>query len=213
MLNISTVITADIVNSEPSWGKELGKKLEQTIYATQAAAKVFFYRGDSFQSYLPDPFSTYRLALKLRTKAKLFEKDRPEIKTDVRISIGIGSVELPITQLANAQGEAFVISGRGFDEMVKNDKRLNMQCGDAKTNITLETISLITDFLFQSLTMKQAEVLEYLLNYHTQIEIAKLIKKSQSTVNSHVQSMGWNQMEELLKLYEQSIELLKNNHG
>jgi hypothetical protein len=213
MLNLSTVITADIVNSEPSWGKELGKRLEQTIYANQAAAKVFFYRGDSFQSYLPDPFSTYRLALKLRTVAKLFEKDRPEIKTDVRISIGIGTVELPVTQLANAEGEAFVISGRSFDELVSNEKRLNMQCGDDKTNITLQAISMFTDYLFLSLTMKQAEVLEHLLNYSTQIEIAKLVKKSQSTVNRHVQSMGWKQMERLLKLYDQSIELLKSNHG
>lgn len=212
MLNITTVITADIVNSEPSWAKELGKRLEQTIYANQPAAKVFFYRGDSFQSYLPDPYSTYRLALKLRNEAKLFEKDRPKIKTDVRISIGIGTVELPVTQLANAQGEAFVLSGRSFDEMGKNEKRLNMQCGDAKTNIALQTISMFTDYLFQSLTMKQAEVLEHLLNYKTQIETANLLKKSQSTVNSHVKSMGWKQIEGLLGLYEQSIQLLNSNY-
>lgn len=213
MLNLSTVITADIVNSEPSWGKELGKRLEQTIYANQAAAKVFFYRGDSFQSYLPDPFSTYRLALKLRTVAKLFEKDRPNIKTDVRISIGVGTVELPITQLATAQGEAFLLSGRSFDELATKEKRLHMQSGDAKTNITLQTISLFTDYLFQSLTMKQAEVLEHLLNHRTQTETAKLVKKSQSTVNRHVQSMGWKQIEGLMELYEQSIQLLKSSNG
>jgi hypothetical protein len=213
MLNLTTVITADIVNSEPSWAKELGKRLEQTIYASQAAAKVFFYRGDSFQSYLPDPYSTYRLALKLRNQAKLFEKDRPEIKTDVRISIGIGTVELPITQLANAQGEAFILSGRSFDVMVQNEKRLSMQCGDGKTNVTLKTISLFTDYLFQSLTMKQAEVLEHLLNHRTQMETAKWLKKSQSTINRHVQSMGWKQMEELMELYEKSIQLLNSKHG
>ena len=213
MLNLSTVITADIVNSEPSWAKELGKRLEQTIYASQPAAKVFFWRGDSIQSYLPDPFSTYRIALKMRTQAKLFEKDRPEVRTDVRMSIGIGTVELPVTQLSTAQGEAFVISGRSFDEFVKNEKRLHIQCSDAKTNLTLQSISLFTDYLFESLTMKQAEVLEHLLNYHTQIEVAKRLKKSQSTVNRHVQSMGWKQMEELLKLYEHSIQLINNKHG
>ena len=213
METIRTVITADIVNSEPSWGKELGKRLEQTIYANQPTAKVFFYRGDSFQSYLPDPFSTYRVALKLRTAAKLFEKDRPEIQTDVRISIGIGTVELPITQLATAQGEAFVLSGRGFDKLATSEKCLDMQCGDARTNNTLKAISLFTDYLFQALTMKQAEVLEHLLNYRTQVETAKLLKKSQSTVNRHVQSMGWKQIEGLLDLYEQSIQLLNSNNG
>ena len=213
METLRTVITADIVNSEPSWGKELAKRLEQTIYASQAAAKVFFYRGDSFQSYLPDPFSTYRIALKLRTEAKLFEKDRPEIQTDVKISIGIGTVELPVNQLATAQGEAFVLSGRSFDEQVTDEKRLHMQCSDARTNNTLLAISLFTDYLFQSLTMKQAEVLEHLLNHRTQIETARLLKKSQSTVNRHVQSMGWKQIEGLLDLYEQSIQLLNSDHG
>lgn len=213
MLNISTVITADIVNSEPSWGKELGKRLEQTIYANQPAAKVFFYRGDSFQSYLPDPVSTFRLVLKLRTQAKLFEKDRPEVKTDVRMSIGIGAVELPITQLATAEGEAFVISGRSFDALVKGEKRMHLQSSDNKINLTLQSISLFTDYLFQSLTMKQAEVLEQLLNHRTQTETAKWLKKSQSTVNRHVQSMGWRQMEELIDLYEKSIQLLNRNHG
>ena len=213
MLNLSTVITADIVNSEPSWGKELGKRLEQTIYASQPAAKVFFYRGDSFQSYLPDPFSTYRVALKLRTQAILFEKDRPEVKTDVRISIGIGTVELPVTQLATAEGEAFILSGRSFDELLTKEIRLHMQSSDARTNTTLQTISLFTDYLFQALTMKQAEVLEHLLNHRTQTEIAKMLRKSQSTVNRHVQSMGWKQMEGLINLYEQSIQLLNAPHG
>ncbi|MFN8153546.1 MAG: hypothetical protein U0Y08_04560 [Bacteroidia bacterium] len=211
MANLNTVLTADIVNSEPSWAKELGKRLEQTIYATQAAAKVFFYRGDSFQAYLPDPYSTYRLSLLLRTEAILFEKDRPEIHTDVRISIGIGTVELPVSQLATAQGEAFVLSGRGFDDLAQTDRRISIKCSQATTQIALQSISLFTDYLFRSLTIKQAEVLEHLLNHRTQIETAKLLKKSQSTVNKHVQSMGWKQIEELISLYEKSIQIINNN--
>jgi len=208
MLNLSSVITADIVNSEPSWVQELTRRLEQTIYSDQANAKVFFYRGDSFQSYVPDPYSAYRLAFKLRAEARLFEKDRPEILTDVRISIGIGSVEMPITQLATAQGEAFVISGRGFDELVKTGNRLIIRSPDAKVNISLQGISRFTDYLFQSLTIKQAEVLEHLLNHRTQIETARLLHKSQSTINRHVQSMGWKQIVELMELYEQTIQLI-----
>jgi hypothetical protein len=208
MQNLRAVITADIVNSGPSWVQELTRRLEQTIYAGQANAKVFFYRGDSFQSYLPDPFSAYRMALRIRTEARLFEKDRPEILTDVRISIGVGAVEMPVTQLATAQGEAFVLSGRGFDELLKTDKRLMIHCGDAKINTALQSISLFTDYLFQSLTIKQAEVLGHLLNQRTQIETARLLHKSQSTINRHVQSMGWKQVEELMGLYEQSIQLI-----
>jgi hypothetical protein len=212
MATLSAVITADIVNSETSWAKELGKRLEQTIYSTQGAAKVFFYRGDSFQAYLPDPYSVYRLALKLRTEAILFEKDRREVDTDVRISIGVGTVELPVTQLSTAQGEAFVLSGRGLDELSKTEKRLSMHCSHESTQIALQAISLFTDYMFQSLTIKQAEVLTHLLNHRTQVETARLLDKTQSTVNKHAQSMGWRQLEELMDLYEASIQLI-SNHG
>ena len=85
-------------------------------------------------------------------------------------------------------------------------RRLIIRCGDEKVNTTLETISLFTDYLFDALTYKQAEVLQHLLNNRTQIETAKVLDKSQSTVNRHVQSLGWKQMEELLRLYNQSIQ-------
>lgn len=212
MQNQRAVITADIVNSTPSWVAELRRRIEQIIYASQAKTEIYFYRGDRFQCYLADPYSVYRLALQLRTEARLFEKDRPNIETDLRISIGIGSVEMPVTQLATAQGAAFVLSGRGLDELEESERRLRIQCSDVKTNIALKSISLFTDYLFKSLTMKQAEVLQHLLNNRTQLETAKLLNKSQSTINRHVQSMGWKQIEELINLYGESLTLISETN-
>lgn len=208
MIVLGAVITADIVNSTTMGSKaagELRSILEQLINANQAKF-LSFYRGDSFQSYLVDPYPAYRLALRLRTAARIFENQLPEIKTDLKISIGIGSIETPVTQIKTAQGEAFLLSGRGLDELEKTGRRLIIRCGDEKVNTTLETISLFTDYLFDALTYKQAEVLQHLLNNRTQIETAKVLDKSQSTVNRHVQSLGWKQMEELLRLYNQSIQ-------
>jgi len=208
MIVLGAVITADIVNSTAMGSKaagELRSILEQLINANQAKF-LSFYRGDSFQSYLVDPYPAYKLALRLRTAARIFENQLPDIKTDLKISIGIGSIETPVTQIKTAQGEAFLLSGRGLDELEKAGRRLIIRCGDEKVNTTLETISLFTDYLFDALTYKQAEVLQHLLNNRTQIETAKVLDKSQSTVNRHVQSLGWKQMEELLRLYNQSIQ-------
>ncbi|MBK8699804.1 MAG: hypothetical protein IPN29_09815 [Saprospiraceae bacterium] len=208
MIVLGAVITADIVNSTAMGSKaagELRSILEQLINANQAKF-LSFYRGDSFQSYLVDPYPAYKLALRLRTAARIFENQLPDIKTDLKISIGIGSIETPVTQIKTAQGEAFLLSGRGLDELEKTGRRLIIRCGDEKVNTTLETISLFTDYLFDALTYKQAEVLQHLLNNRTQIETAKVLDKSQSTVNRHVQSLGWKQMEELLRLYNQSIQ-------
>ena len=208
MIVLGAVITADIVNSTAMGSKaagELRSVLEQLINANQAKF-LSFYRGDSFQSYLVDPYPAYKLALRLRTAARIFENQLPDIKTDLKISIGIGSIETPVTQIKTAQGEAFLLSGRGLDELEKMGRRLIIRCGDEKVNTTLETISLFTDYLFDALTYKQAEVLQHLLNNRTQIETAKVLDKSQSTVSRHVQSLGWKQMEELLRLYNQSIQ-------
>jgi DNA-binding NarL/FixJ family response regulator len=126
--------------------------------------------------------------------------------------MGIGTVSLPITELATAQGEAFVLSGRGFDALEKTDRRLKMHCSHIPSRIALEAISLFTDYLFRSLTIKQAAVLNHMLEHRTQFETALLLKKSQSTVNKHVRNMGWRQMEELMDLYDKCIQQIKQ-HG
>ncbi len=215
MIVLGAVITADIVNSTAMGSKAAGELrtiLEQLINANQAKF-ISFYRGDSFQSYLVDPYPAYRLALILRTEAKLFENQLQNIQTDLKISIGIGSIETPVTQIKTAQGEAFLLSGRGLYELEKTGRRLIIRTGDEKVNTALEAISLFTDYLFEALTYKQAEVLQHLLNDRTQIETAKVLDKSQSTVNRHVQSLGWKQMEELLKLYNQSIQQITPING
>ena len=212
---LGAVITADIVNSTAMGSKAAGELrtiLEQLINANQAKF-ISFYRGDSFQSYLVDPYPAYRLALILRTEAKLFENQLQNIQTDLKISIGIGSIETPVTQIKTAQGEAFLLSGRGLYELEKTGRRLIIRTGDEKVNTALEAISLFTDYLFEALTYKQAEVLQHLLNDRTQIETAKVLDKSQSTVNRHVQSLGWKQKEELLKLYNQSIQQITPING
>ncbi len=80
-------------------------------------------------------------------------------------------------------------------------------------NIGLNTMALFTDYLFDKLTVKQLEVLQHLLDNRTQIDLAKHLDKSQSTINRHVQSMGWSQMEELLKQYADSIQQIIQTNG
>lgn len=208
MIVSGAVITADMVNSTALGTKaagELANRLQELISANQAKF-LSFYRGDSFQSYLVDPYPAYRLALKLRTEAKLFELEMPEVKTDLKISLGVGSIDTPVLNINNAKGEAFVLSGRGLDELEESGKRMIIRSEKPIVNIALASISLFTDYLFEKLTYKQAEVLQHLLNKRTQIEIAKVLNKSQSTINRHVQSLGWSQMEELLELYNKSVQ-------
>lgn len=214
MIKQGAVITADIVNSTAMGGgliTALGTALENIIQANQAKM-LSYYRGDSFQCYISDPYAAFRLALLLRTETKLFGQKHSGIFTDLKISIGIGRIETPVTP-KTAHGETFVLSGRGLDQLEKSDRRLLIQSKDERMNIALEAISLFVDYLFDALTNKQAEVLQHLLMDRNQMETAVLLNKSQSTVNKHIQSLGWKQMEELFRLYQKTIQQINHNHG
>jgi len=215
MIISGAVITADIVNSSllpPGSVKWLADRLKELINSNNAKF-LSFYRGDSFQSYLVDPYPAYRLALRMRTEAKLFQKEFPDIELDLKISLGIGGIDTPVTSISSAMGEAFILSGRGLDKLEKSGARFIMSSENQSVNIALETISTFTDYLFNQLTSKQAEVLQHLLNGSNQVEISKILNKSQSTINRHVQALGWGEMEHLLDLYHQCIQKLTQPNG
>lgn len=215
MIISGAVITADIVNSsllDKASVSRLSEWLKELINANQAKF-LSFYRGDSFQSYIVDPYPAYKLALQMRTVAVLFRVESPEIETDLKISVGIGGIDTPVKNINSAMGEAFILSGRGLDKLEKSGARFIMSSEDQYVNIALETISTFTDYLFNQLTSKQAEVLQHLLNGSNQVEISKILKKSQSTINRHVQALGWSEMEHLLDLYHQCIQKLTQPNG
>ena len=215
MIISGAVITADIVNSSllgTANVNRLAERLKELINANQAKF-LSFYRGDSFQSYIVDPYPAYKLALQMRTETKLFQTEAPEIETDLKISLGIGGIDIPVTSINNAMGEAFVMSGRGLDEFEKTGRKFIIKSENSTVNVALESISVFTDYLFSDLTIKQAEVLQHLLNNRKQIEIAKILKKSQSTINRHVQALGWGEMEHLLDIYHQCIQKITQPNG
>jgi hypothetical protein len=202
MLNPSAVITADIVNyTRLSRADE--KKLISILSSLLSEHKFEFYRGDSFQVYVKEAEDALKLTLQIRAAAKKFMQKSAMPVTDVRASIGIGQVNTPVRTLRTASGEAFIISGRNFDEMRRPDQRLVIQSAVPVINPGLNVTAHFVDFIFRQLTSKQAEVVFELLKDKTQAEIAKRLKKSQATINQHAQSAGWNEIDKILEEYRQ----------
>jgi hypothetical protein len=206
---VAAVITADIVNST-RLNKPDEKKLINALTHIFGEHKLEFYRGDSFQVYLKTPLEAYRLILQARTMAMKLLPSASNHVFDVRASIGIGAVDHPVRSLKTASGEAFILSGRAFDEM-KPEQRLLIQCNEQELAINegFRIIGHFTDYLFRHLTAKQAAVVSELLSGFTQIDIAKRLKKSQSTINKHTQAAGWTEMERLLAEYQNLVHLIK----
>ena len=205
---LSAVLTGDIVNSTKLKAAE-EKKLIKTLTTILQPYPFEFYRGDSFQVYLKDAAHALRIALLCRTAAiKLFQL-RDIYESDIRISIGIGAVQKPVRSLGSAKGEAFVLSGRGFDELQKNETRLAII---TEKNIATTGAAVIADYvnsLYKELTSKQAEVIFLMLQGENQQHIAETLNKSKSTINQFTISARWSEIERLLFHYEKLINELQ----
>ncbi|KYP13146.1 hypothetical protein, partial [Flavihumibacter sp. CACIAM 22H1] len=205
-----SVITCDIVNST-----KLTSTAESTLLtALEKLLKRYtfeFYRGDSFQFYLKpkDVTKSLQVALLCRTTALRIPATSPANKADLRISIGIGRIEGAVKKLATAKGEAFVLSGRGLDNLSKTPSRLLISV--EKENIVRYSFDLIaayTDSIFNNMTAKQAEVISLLLQGKTQADTVKTLKKSKSTISQRANSAKWSEIEWILKMFNNLINEL-----
>jgi hypothetical protein len=200
------VITADIVNST-RLSKAENKKLMKNLADIFREHQHEFFRGDSFQVFIKSPNEALQILLQTRTAAmKLSGSSMPV--ADIRASIGIGQVKLPVKSFQTATGDVFILSGRAFDKMAKMERTLIITNEKNKAvNLGLKLVSEFIDYLFQRLTFKQAGVVYELLLDRTQIETAKRLKKSQATVHKHAQAAGWPEIEKLLADYKNLIAL------
>jgi hypothetical protein len=196
------VITADIVKFTQLSAPDQQKLLD-ILSSFGKPYLMEFYRGDSFQVYLMDAKEALSLLLILRTAAKTIHQDAMMPLADIRASIGIGQVVAPVQTLNTASGEAFILSGRSFDNMIKSEQKLIILSEIPTLNAALKIIAYFVDYLMDQLTFKQAAVVFELLNNQTQKEAARKLNKSQATINQHLHSAAWAQIEKLLEEYEQ----------
>lgn len=201
---MQAVLTGDIVNSTkltPSKERGLLKTIQQAL----EPYKYEFYRGDSFQALMKQPADSLRIALLCRTAAiSVIDKTN----TDVKISIGLGEVKERIKTLGAAKGEAFVLSGRAFDELEKSAQRLIVVTANEKENISFQLISDYINSIFSSMTPKQAKVIFELLKGSLQQDVVKRLKKSKSTISQHVSSGRWPEIEKILNQYELLVQAI-----
>ncbi|MDQ6761734.1 MAG: hypothetical protein M3015_03785 [Bacteroidota bacterium] len=201
---MQAVLTGDIVNSTKlTSSKERGlvKIIEQVL----SPFKYEFYRGDSFQALMKQPGDSLRIALLCRT-AGISITDTT--KADVKISIGIGEVKERVKALGAAKGEAFILSGRAFDELEKTSQRLVIVTANETANISFQVISDYINSIFSRMTPKQAKVIFELLKGGLQQDVVKRLKKSKSTISQHVSSGRWPEIEKILNQYQLLVQAI-----
>jgi len=201
---IRAVLTGDIVNSTRI-GKVNERKLLKSLQQVLAAHLFEFYRGDSLQVFIKEPKQALQIALLCRTAGMSITQNDMVASSDVRLSIGIGQVNTSVKALGNAKGEAFVLSGRAFDEIMHTDTRLVISTANSLANTGLQVIADYINAIFKVMTSKQAAVIFELLKGESQQQVAVKMKKSKSTINQRVSAGRWPEIEKLLQQYENII--------
>lgn len=206
MIN-ATFITADIARST-----ELFSSSEMETLATEVRrlvgmerAILSFQRFDAFQILHKDPFSSLKLAMKIRMAVRSFSGKRP----DVRMCMGLGHANPETTTFTFLKEQLFVATGRAFDEMQKEKEWFQIlltEPDDAPFQPGFSAIGMFTDHLIRQLTFKQDGILTDLLTGLTQTEIAGKQGKSLPTVNRQVKAIRWDRIRELNRLYKQMTE-------
>lgn len=195
---MQAVLTGDIVNSTklpPAKEKALVKLLEQVL----KSYKYEFYRGDSFQVLVKEAGDSLRIALLCRTAAIGITENN---EADIKVSIGLGEVNDRIKTLGSAKGEAFIISGRAFDELEKTGSRLVISTANTMANLSLQVVADYVNSIYSRMTSKQAKVIFELLKGGLQQNVVKKLKKSKSTISQHANSGRWTEIEKILNQYE-----------
>jgi len=194
-MNIQSVITADIVASRrlkpekmEATLQEIAREIEKVLFRRK---KTFeFYRGDSFQALIPPELS---LRVALIWKAAIRSVQENGLTWDIRLSIGIGSVEHHGKKVTTSSGKAFEYSGLLLDKLKSKEMpRLGIKTFDENWNAQLEAECILADTILQRWTPMGAKSTYFALLYQeTQEQLATRLNITQSAVHKRLIAANW----------------------
>src|SRR5690606_16283982 len=195
------VITGDIINSRKvadasSWLS----RLKVALLDAGPTPKVWeVTRGDSFQVEIAQPEDVLQNALHIKALIKQIAG------LDVRMAIGIGDKTYDAPKISEANGEAFVRSGRLFDQLKKNTLAIRSPWDevDKAINICLELALLTMD----RWTPNSAEIVALTIEHpgKTQLELGKILQISQGRISERQQRAGFDEIMKMEAYFRETI--------
>jgi hypothetical protein len=203
------VVTGDITNFTSIRVDEKEGLINQTSSLIKSwvsrpeYAEIF--RGDSFQLLFDDVSTTLYKSIQIRCWLKQHTEDQ-RAPLDARISIGFGKVDYFGTSVLDADGEAFHLSGRAFDEMKSTHQYFQVSSPDQALNEQMKVILSLANIIISQWTKNQAEVIFLLLNGKTQQEMADELKIAQSAVNNRIKLARWKEIDKTIRYIASLIQ-------
>jgi len=198
------VITADLFGSTLMDAEEK-INIQKVLYSvfsnyehcspySKAERNYFTYRGDSYQLILTAVDRAIEAALLMKAAVKCIDA-----KFDVRLAIGLGSVEQMTSRINDSDGEAFRSSGQLLESM--KDEGIRIKVPNQSFADGLNASLILLDHIIDSWSREMAEAVYYSLLGMTQSEIAKKIGVSQPAINNRLKNAHLSGIKAIMNYY------------
>lgn len=157
-------------------------------------------RMDEFLCLSKNAASSLHTVLMLASEFRFRAHKELNTRLELRLSIGIGPVELFKGQLRESDGTAFRLADEGLRTMKRN-QRLMISTGDAHLDGELHVACGFMDILMHDWSDEQAEALFLSLSGKNQMEISEQLQISQPAVNRRLKAAHLEAIEKLLERY------------
>lgn len=203
--SVAGVITGDITNSQSYSDDEFSDILATlraslTNYANLYGGDFDIYRGDAFQLVIKQTQHCMRTAVGVRLALKAHE-----LSVDVRMSIAVGEVQFRPSEVKTGTGEAFVLSGRGLDNIKPH--HLAFYSGNHQLDNKTQLLTRFADAHISGLTQTQAQTLHAYLEASDKSHesIAAILDKNRSNVSRILNASNYKLIAEYLDYMEQAL--------
>ena len=120
---------------------------------------------------------------------------------DVRIAIGLGEKDHDAIKISEANGTAFVHSGRCFENLKK--QRLALQSGHVDFDLTINTMLQLASLTIDEWPPVTASVVKTAILHpdKDQNTLAKLLNKAQPNISRDLKRAGYEELMQLMAFY------------
>lgn len=198
---MKAVITGDIINSRKVASALWMADLKAVLNSYGEEPKDWeIYRGDSFQLVV-EAVDALDIAFIIKATVKQHKL------LDVRMAIGIGTIDYKAHKVTESNGSAFVNSGECFEGLKK--QTLGIQTPWPVFDKTFNLILKLTAMFSDSWTSISAQIIKEALENPSmnQIQLATVLnKKSQSSISASLKRAGYEELKNVIAFYKQEIE-------
>ncbi|MEP2025400.1 MAG: transcriptional regulator [Reichenbachiella sp.] len=197
---MTSIVTGDIINSRQVDSKIWLPVLKSTLNKYGETPKIWeIYRGDSFQLEI-EPVQALKAAIHLKATIKQMTS------LDIRMGIGVGKKEHATAKITESNGEAFVNSGRAFDQL-NNKRTIALITPSTPLNEQMKLAIDLALLTMNNWPVNAAQYIQASIEHPDwkQQKLAKHLGKSQGTISQSLNRAGFDDIMRLEKRYRELI--------